>query len=590
MWFSIREAGIVTGMKKITAMLIGMTALLLSLTGNQVFAEQSLKKVTSTELEPGVVQIVVEGSEPFASTPASFAVNAPPQIVVDLKGSSALDKKLFTVGKSSVKNIVVVESNGRARLVARLDSQQPYEINTDNNRLIITIGRVTGRPVVKVDQKMLEAAVEQTLASVEPPQSAVEIPVVPDTPVTETTTAATVDSGKLSLNFQDIEVRSVLQLLADFTGLNMVVSDSVTGNVTLRLKDVHWRQALDIILKTKGLTMREDDNIIMVAPTREVTEQEQLAARAETKLQELKPLTSDLVRVKYATATELAELLKTDSNKLLSERGSVTVDTRTNTLLLRDTEESLTEIRALIDELDRPIKQVMIEARIVLANDDFAKELGVRLGFDTQETVSGNDVTLIGGTSEGQLPSTATAGGFISFSIANGLDILDLELAAMQTEEKGEVISSPRVVTSDQNTAIIKQGVEIPYLEDTSSGATNVTFKDAVLKLEVTPHITPDNKVIMDLVINKDTPNFAEALGLNQNVPIDTQSVETKVLVADGDTIVLGGIFETQDTKSVDKVPVLGDIPGLGALFRKNTTTVDRSELMIFVTPKILRR
>ncbi len=579
-----------TGMKKITAMLIGMTALLLSLTGNQVFAEQSLKKVTSTELEPGVVQIVVEGSEPFASTPASFAVNAPPQIVVDLKGSSALDKKLFTVGKSSVKNIVVVESNGRARLVARLDSQQPYEINTDNNRLIITIGRVTGRPVVKVDQKMLEAAVEQTLASVEPPQSAVEIPVVPDTPVTETTTAATVDSGKLSLNFQDIEVRSVLQLLADFTGLNMVVSDSVTGNVTLRLKDVHWRQALDIILKTKGLTMREDDNIIMVAPTREVTEQEQLAARAETKLQELKPLTSDLVRVKYATATELAELLKTDSNKLLSERGSVTVDTRTNTLLLRDTEESLTEIRALIDELDRPIKQVMIEARIVLANDDFAKELGVRLGFDTQETVSGNDVTLIGGTSEGQLPSTATAGGFISFSIANGLDILDLELAAMQTEEKGEVISSPRVVTSDQNTAIIKQGVEIPYLEDTSSGATNVTFKDAVLKLEVTPHITPDNKVIMDLVINKDTPNFAEALGLNQNVPIDTQSVETKVLVADGDTIVLGGIFETQDTKSVDKVPVLGDIPGLGALFRKNSTTVDRSELMIFVTPKILRR
>ncbi|OOY42753.1 pilus assembly protein PilQ, partial [Solemya velum gill symbiont] len=176
------------------------------------------------------------------------------------------------------------------------------------------------------------------------------------------------------------------------------------------------------------------------------------------------------------------------------------------------------------------------------------------------------------------------------FSIANGLDILDLELAAMQTEEKGEVVSSPRVVTSDQNTAIIKQGVEIPYLEDTSSGATNVTFKDAVLKLEVTPHITPDNKVIMDLIINKDTPNFAEALGLNQNVPIDTQSIETKVLVGDGDTIVLGGIFETQDTKSVDKVPVLGDIPGLGALFRKNTNTVDRSELMIFVTPKILRR
>ncbi|OOY53983.1 hypothetical protein BOW16_01785 [Solemya velum gill symbiont] len=594
MWFSIREAGIVTGMKKITAMLTGMTTLLLLLTGNQVFADQSLKNVTSTELEPGVVQIVVEGSEPFAATPASFAVNAPPQIVVDLKGSSELDKKLFTVGKSSVKNVVVVESNGRARLVARLLSQQPYEIDTDSNKLIITIGKAASRPVVKVDQEVLQTAVEQTLASEEPPQSAVEIPVIAEEPVSAAPTASTVDSGKLSLNFQDIEVRSVLQLLADFTGLNMVVSDSVVGNVTLRLKDVHWRKALDIILRTKNLTMREDGNIIMVAPTIEVTAQEQLLARSETELQELKPLKSDLIRVKYAQADELADLLKesgaSSENSLLSSRGSVTVDSRTNTLLLRDTEESLQNIRELIDQLDRPIKQVMIEARIVLANDDFAKELGVRLGFDTEEAVNGNTVTLAGGTSDGHLPATGTAGGFISFSIANGLDILDLELAAMQTEEKGEVVSSPRVVTSDQNTAIIKQGVEIPYLEDTSSGATNVTFKDAVLKLEVTPHITPDNKVIMDLIINKDTPNFAEALGLNQNVPIDTQSIETKVLVGDGDTIVLGGIFETQDTKSVDKVPVLGDIPGLGALFRKNTNTVDRSELMIFVTPKILRR
>ncbi|WP_195910536.1 type IV pilus secretin PilQ [Solemya velum gill symbiont] len=544
-------------MKKITAMLTGMTTLLLLLTGNQVFADQSLKNVTSTELEPGVVQIVVEGSEPFAATPASFAVNAPPQIVVDLKGSSELDKKLFTVGKSSVKNVVVVESNGRARLVARLLSQQPYEIDTDSNKLIITIGKAASRPVVKVDQEVLQTAVEQTLASEEPPQSAVEIPVIAEEPVSAAPTASTVDSGKLSLNFQDIEVRSVLQLLADFTGLNMVVSDSVVGNVTLRLKDVHWRKALDIILRTKNLTMREDGNIIMVAPTIEVTAQEQLLARSETELQELKPLKSDLIRVKYAQADELADLLKesgaSSENSLLSSRGSVTVDSRTSTLLLRDTE-------------------------------------GVRLGFDTEEAVNGNTVTLAGGTSDGHLPATGTAGGFISFSIANGLDILDLELAAMQTEEKGEVVSSPRVVTSDQNTAIIKQGVEIPYLEDTSSGATNVTFKDAVLKLEVTPHITPDNKVIMDLIINKDTPNFAEALGLNQNVPIDTQSIETKVLVGDGDTIVLGGIFETQDTKSVDKVPVLGDIPGLGALFRKNTNTVDRSELMIFVTPKILRR
>lgn len=540
---------------------------------SQAYAAQSLKSVTSSQLDNGVVQIVIEGTEEFSNKPASFSVDTPPRIIVDVEGASSLDKKTFKVDKAGVDSVVIVEANDRARLVARLQSKQPYTIETKGKSLVLSIGE-PGKKAVAVD----------------PTSTAMS-----STPVDQLP-----DAGKLSLNFQDIEVRSVLQLLADFTGLNMVVSDTVRGNVTLRLKDVHWKQALDIILKTKGLTMRQEGNIIMVAPTAEVAAQEQLTARSEKTLKELKPIKSDLLRIKYAKAADLARLLEEDNDdtangqSFLSDRGSVSVDERTNSLLIRETEENLSEIRALIAKLDKPIQQVLIESRIVIANDDFAKELGVKLGFGATDTAGGTGVNVGGGTLGGNASSDFTTGegyaggGFIAFGLDFGAgDVLNLELAAMQQEGQGEIVSSPRVVTSDQNTARIEQGVEVPY-QTVSQDGTRTEFKDASLSLEVTPHITPDNKVIMDLQINKDNPDFANATP--DGVPIETRAIQTSVLVDDGATIVLGGIFEETDATTQTKVPVLGDIPAIGRLFRSDKKDANKTELMVFVTPKILRR
>ncbi len=416
---------------------------------------------------------------------------------------------------------------------------------------------------------------------------------------------------RLSLNFQDIEVRSVLQLLADFTELNLVTSDTVDGKITLRLKNVPWDQALDIILKSKGLSKRQVDNVIMVAPTEEIAAREQLELESQQKIEELAPLRSDFIQVNYAKAEELAELLKSEENRLLSERGNVTVDNRTNTLLIQDTASKLADIRRLLLKLDVPVRQVLIESRIVVANNDFAKDLGVRFGANFDGSFDDN-FTLTGGALEGHLsntngiapgieipagstnealmvnlPVTAPSGG-VNFLVGKvGSYLLQLELSAMQTEGRGEVISSPRVITSDQNQATIKQGVEIPYQEASSSGATTVSFKEAVLKLDVTPQITPDDRVRMDLVINKDSPDFSRSvLGVP---PLDTRKIETTVLVDNGETVVLGGVFERTKTKDVEKVPFFGDIPYAGVLFRRTEDRDQNSELLIFVTPKILK-
>jgi type IV pilus assembly protein PilQ len=416
---------------------------------------------------------------------------------------------------------------------------------------------------------------------------------------------------RLSLNFQDIEVRAVLQLLADFTELNLVTSDTVTGKITLRLKNVPWDQALDIILKSKGLSKRQVGNVIMVAPTEEIAAREQLELESQQKIEELAPLRSDFIQVNYAKAEDLASLLKSTENRLLSERGNVTVDTRTNTLLIQDTAAKLADIRRLLQKLDVPVRQVLIESRIVVANNDFAKDLGVRLGLTGNDSDT-NHVKIITGSEPGyigntlsiangvenpagstqeslmvNLPVTAPSGG-INFLFGKlGSNLLQLELTAMQTEGRGEVISSPRVITSDQNKATIKQGVEIPYQEASSSGATSVSFKEAVLKLDVTPQITPDDRVRMDLVINKDSPDFSRSvLGVP---PLDTRKIETTVLVDNGETVVLGGVFERTKTKDVEKIPFFGDIPYAGVLFRRNEVRDQNSELLIFVTPKILK-
>ncbi|MES9950475.1 MAG: type IV pilus secretin PilQ [Candidatus Thiodiazotropha sp.] len=418
---------------------------------------------------------------------------------------------------------------------------------------------------------------------------------------------------RLSLNFQDIEVRAVLQLLADFTGLNLVTSDTVGGRITLRLKNVPWDQALDIILKSKGLTKRQIDNVIMVAPTEEVAAREQLELESQQKIEELAPLRSDFIQVNYAKAEDLAALLKAEENRLLSERGNVTVDVRTNTLLVQDTAAKLEDIRRLLKRLDIPVRQVLIESRIVIANNDFAKDLGVRFGANFDGSF-GDNFTLTAGALPGyidntfgvapgieinneggenqeglmvNLPVTAPSGG-LNFLVGKvGSYLLQLELTAMQTEGRGELISSPRVITSDQTQASIKQGVEIPYQEATSSGATKVSFKEALLKLDVTPHITPDDRVRMDLVINKDNPDFSRSvLGVP---PIDTREIETTVLVDNGETVVLGGVFERTKQKNTDKVPFFGDIPYAGVLFRRNENIDNNNELLIFVTPKILK-
>ncbi|MGD8309465.1 MAG: type IV pilus secretin PilQ [Chromatiales bacterium] len=434
---------------------------------------------------------------------------------------------------------------------------------------------------------------------------------------------------RLSLNFQDIEVRSVLQLLADFTGLNMVVSDTVGGNITLRLKNVPWDQAMDIILKTKGLSMRQTGNVILVAPTEEIAAREKLELESQKQIEELAPLRSEYVQINYAKAMDLAALLKSKDNKLLSDRGNVTVDERTNTLLVQDTEANLEDIRRLIQKLDVPVRQVLIESRVVIASDDFSRDLGVRFGLNRSNTFDKDDEILIAGGLPGSISDTASvntgpflqdvesglpfnsaieveggdasnaaglmvnlpapsAAGAVNFLIGRvGSYLLQLELSAAEQEGKAEVISSPRVITANQNTAVIKSGVEVPFQEATSSGATNVEFKEAVLQLEVTPQITPDDRVFLELLVKKDAPDFGRAvLG---TPPIDTRSVETAVLVDNGETVVLGGIFEQTKSDDYDKVPFFADLPAVGNLFKSHSVRNNNSELLVFVTPKILK-
>lgn len=419
---------------------------------------------------------------------------------------------------------------------------------------------------------------------------------------------------KLSLNFQSIEVRAVLQLLADFTEMNLVTSDTVQGNLTLRLKNVPWDQALDIILKTKGLAMRQNGNVMLIAPADEIAAREKQELAAQKQLIELEPLYSELVEVNFAKATDLAALLSTKTEDagagvtgFLSTRGSATVDLRTNSLLLRDTAEQLVQIRKLIAKLDIPVRQVLIESRVVIANNDFTKELGVRFGASSADH-TGSSVLNTGATS-GSLNGTtqilngdtltgddrlnvnlpvANPAGSIALALAKlpfGT-LLELELSAMQAEGKGEVISSPRVITSNQATAIIEQGTEIPYQEASSSGATSVSFKKAVLSLEVTPQITPDDKIIMDLKVNKDQAVFDPRF----TVPsIDTKKVETQVLVENGETVVLGGVYEQTKSNGTSRVPFFGDLPYVGFLFRTTKNVDNKQELLIFVTPKIIK-
>jgi len=417
---------------------------------------------------------------------------------------------------------------------------------------------------------------------------------------------------KLSLNFQDIEVRSVLQLLADFTDLNIVVSDSVQGKLTLRLKNTPWDQALDIILQSKALGKRQAGNVIMIAPAEEIATRERIELEGLKQKTELAPIRTEFFQANYAKASELAALLQSDSGGLLSERGAVTVDDRTNTLLISDTADQLADIRALVHRLDVPIRQVLIESRIVIASDDFNKDIGVRWGLNRNTAGVINEPSqgegfALSGTSNGlanllngaeidanrfnvNLPGNNPAGSLaVALAKLPFGTLLELELSAMQAEGTGEVISSPRVITANQHEAHIEQGVEIPYLEASSSGATSVSFRKAVLGLTVTPQITPDDRIVMDLKINKDTVGQIFSAG-NINVPsIDTREVNTQVLVDNGETVVLGGVYEQNLLSKVDMVPFFGNLPLIGRFFQHTTNQDDKTELLVFVTPKIIK-
>jgi len=441
--------------------------------------------------------------------------------------------------------------------------------------------------------------------------------------------AATIYSGdkeyngeRLTLNFQDIDTRAVLQLLADISGRNIVVSDTVDGNVTLRLQNVPWDQAMDIVLATKGLDMRENGNVIIVAPATEIAAREKADLESRQEIKQLEPLFSEIVQINYAKAADLAELLSENDGDaaILSDRGSVAIDERTNILLVRDTAGSIAEVRSLVATLDIPVRQVLIESRIVVVNDDFSRDMGIRWGYtalrDTSDgavAVSGSGDgtdTMIGSLldsiANGDVPPTSelpalgdrynvrlpivNPAGSFAISVLEDDFLVDLELSASQAEGNTEVISSPRVITANQKEAKIVQGVEIPYQEASSSGATTTQFKDAVLSLTVTPQITPDDRIIMDLIVTKDSVGEVLVGPLGGEIPsIDTRQVITQVLVENGQTAVLGGIYETETADFQTKVPFLGDIPWVGNLFKSTRKVSNKSELLVFVTPKILK-
>ncbi|MCG3729567.1 type IV pilus secretin PilQ [Vibrio cincinnatiensis] len=416
--------------------------------------------------------------------------------------------------------------------------------------------------------------------------------------------------GKLiSINFQDIPVRNVLQLIADYNQFNLVVSDSVKGNLTLRLDGVPWQQVLDIILQVKGLDKRVDGNVILVAPKEELDLREKQQLEKARLAEELGDLQSDIIKVHFAKASDIADMIGgAGTVNMLSERGSISIDERTNALLIRELPENIKVIRDIIESLDIPVKQVQIEARIVTVNEGNLDELGIRWGVSS---TNGNNT--VGGSIEGNmetiglyepedgteminnflnvnLGATAANASSIAFQVAKlgSGTLLDLELSAMQRESKAEIISSPRLITTNKKPAYIEQGTEIPYLESSSSGATTVAFKKAVLSLKVTPQITPDNRLVLDLSVTQDRPGDVVKTGTGEAVAINTQRIGTQVLVNNGETVVLGGIFQHSLTNTIDKVPLLGDLPFLGALFRRSYQQLGKSELLIFVTPKVV--
>ncbi|MCK5725378.1 MAG: type IV pilus secretin PilQ [Thiotrichaceae bacterium] len=520
----------------------------------------------------GKINIALPGSHvrPIIKRSGNF-------IVVTLKGvRSRVKQKAYNVldFATPVKNISVLAQGANTKFRISVRGDFKFSNYQKDNKLVITVDKVIKHKTIKdiITQKKVYKG------------------------------------EKLTLNFQDIEVRSVLQLLADFTDKNIVVSDAVRGSITLRLKDVPWDQAMDIVLRSKGLGMRKNGTVIWVAPEAELAARENRQLEQLQKKQKLEPLTTEYLTINFAKAADLIKLINSDGNKsrsMLSDRGNISFDQRTNTILIHDTTERVNDVRAMVKSLDVPVRQVSIQSRIVIANDEFSREIGSRFGMTGLVGFNKSLVKDGGISSSGSTDATgAMSGGAglpgindrlninlpaagaprLAFSLLSKDYLVDLELSALQAESKGEIISTPRVVTTNQQKATIEQGVEIPFLQASSSGAANVAFKKAVLSLEVTPQITPDDHVIMDLRVNQDTIGRV----FNGVPSINTRQVQTRILVENGQTIVLGGVHEETNQNDVDKVPILGDLPIVGRLFKHTRKNTDKRELLIFVTPQIL--
>ncbi len=504
---------------------------------------------------------------------------------IELMNTHIPDDKLFVLDVSDFATVVdTIEVfrqpfNGRLDVEIKSDYQYSYQLNESTLEVIIS-------KAVAKQQAEFQITSEQ-------------------------------NNKPISINFQDIPVRSVLQLIADYNGFNLVVSDSVTGNITLRLDGVPWQKALNIILESRGLDKRIDGNVILIAPKSEMDLREQQQLEKSRMEETLGDLQSDIIKISFAKASDIAEMINGDGAlTMLSERGSVSIDERTNALLVRELPENIAVIRDIVKSLDVPVKQVQIEARIVTVNEGDLEELGVRWGYSSTNGSHTSSATLesnlygaglydsgsgeINSHAQSGLPiddflnvnlaATAAGASSIAFQVAKlGADtLLDLELSALQRESKAEIISSPRLITTNKKPAYIEQGTELPYLEASSSGATTVSFRKAVLSLMVTPQITPDNRLVLDLSVTQDRVGDVVKTGTGEAVAINTQRIGTQVLVNNGETVVLGGIFQHSLTHSVEKVPLLGDLPLLGSLFRRSYEKVGKSELLIFVTPKVV--
>ncbi|ENY8010595.1 type IV pilus secretin PilQ [Vibrio fluvialis] len=564
----------------IRCLFVGVCLLLSAATLAQEAAANQLKNIDFRINKDKAAVLIVE----LASASAVVDVQKTEQgLNIELLKTDVSDDKLYLLDvrdfATAVENIEVFRRQPSTLLVTTVQGEFNYDYSLKGNYLEVVIRKLKAEEKAK-------------------PKSVLE------------------KEGKLiSINFQDIPVRNVLQLIADYNEFNLVVSDSVRGNLTLRLDGVPWQQVLDIILQVKGLDKRVDGNVILVAPKEELDLREKQQLEKARMAEELGDLQSDILIINFAKASDIAQMIGGDGAvNMLSERGSISIDERTNALLIRELPENIAVIRDIVASLDIPVKQVQIEARIVTVNEGNLDELGVRWGFSSTNgsTTTGGSIESnlgaiglydggnnSGGSGDGvaiddflnvNLAATSANASSIAFQVAKlGADtLLDLELSAMQRESKAEIISSPRLITTNKQPAYIEQGTEIPYLESSSSGATSVAFKKAVLSLKVTPQITPDNRLVLDLSVTQDRPGEVVKTGTGEAVAINTQRIGTQVLVNNGETVVLGGIFQHSITNSVDKVPLLGDLPVLGALFRRSYEQMGKSELLIFVTPKVV--